>query len=142
MSIAIEGRDANEMKVFPRQDGSIRDDPGPPLDKPYETITISTSPDTEPFVFKGRSDTARTALAYIRLAHKRLRPMRRKLGAFRRCLAEEDCRPVELKAPLLLPEDRAFATQTELAVNRNVHGRQSCIDRNDQHWQQGGATLS
>ena len=61
------------MKVFLRQDGSIRDDPGPPLDKPYETITISTSPDTEPFVFKGRSDTARTALAYIRLAHKKHR---------------------------------------------------------------------
>jgi hypothetical protein len=58
---------SNEMRVFLRQDGSLRDDPGPPLDKPYETITINTSSET--FVFTGHSDaTARRALDYVRLA--------------------------------------------------------------------------
>ncbi|WP_192182599.1 hypothetical protein [Mesorhizobium amorphae] len=58
---------ANEMRVFLRHDGSIRNDPGPPLNKLYESITIKTS--SEEYVFNGRSDTARGALDYIRLAH-------------------------------------------------------------------------
>jgi hypothetical protein len=37
---------ANELKVFLRHDGSFRDDPGSPLDKPFETITIDTSSET------------------------------------------------------------------------------------------------
>jgi hypothetical protein len=59
---------ANETRVFLRQDGSIRNDPGAPLDQPYETITINTSSET--FVFIGRGDApARRALDYVRLAH-------------------------------------------------------------------------
>ena len=58
---------ANEMKVFLRHDGSLRDDPGSPLDKPYETMTINTSSET--FVFSGQGHgTARRALDNVRLA--------------------------------------------------------------------------
>ena len=60
---------ADEMRVFLRQDGSFRDDPGPPLDKPYETITINTSSET--FVFSGNGhSTARRALDNVRLARQ------------------------------------------------------------------------
>ena len=51
---------ANEMKVFLRKDGGMRDDPGPPLNRPYETITIKTS--SKDFVFQGKGDTARRVL--------------------------------------------------------------------------------
>jgi hypothetical protein len=60
--------DANEVKLFLRHDGSFRDDPGSPLDKPYDTITINTSSET--FVFSGNGhSTARRALDNVRLAH-------------------------------------------------------------------------
>ena len=58
---------ADEMRVFLRQDSTVRDDPGSPLDKPFETITINTSSET--FVFKGNGNsTARVALSNVRLA--------------------------------------------------------------------------
>jgi hypothetical protein len=58
---------ANELKLFLRHDGSFRDDPGSPLDKPFETITINTS--SEAFVFSGNGhSTPRKALDNVRLA--------------------------------------------------------------------------
>ncbi|TIL27431.1 hypothetical protein [Mesorhizobium sp.] len=42
----------------------IRNDPGPPLNKPYETITIVTSSET--FVFTGEGNTARGKLDIVR----------------------------------------------------------------------------
>ena len=58
---------SRELRLFLRHDGSFREDPGPQLDKPYETITINTS--SEAFVFKGNNHaTARRALGNVRLA--------------------------------------------------------------------------
>ena len=55
------------LRLFLRHDGSLRDDPGSPLDKPFETITINTSSET--FVFSGNGhSTARAALGNVRLA--------------------------------------------------------------------------
>ncbi|WP_181182756.1 hypothetical protein [Mesorhizobium sp. B3-1-9] len=47
----------NEMKVLLRDNVTLRDDPGPPLDKRYKTVTVHTK--HEPFIFVGEGDTAR-----------------------------------------------------------------------------------
>jgi hypothetical protein len=58
---------ASELKLFLRHDGSFRDDPGSPLDRPHATITINTSSET--FVFNGNGhSTPRRALDSVRLA--------------------------------------------------------------------------
>jgi hypothetical protein len=58
---------SSELRLFLRQDGSFRDDPGSALDKPFEAIIIKTSAET--FVFSGQSrSTARRALDNVRLA--------------------------------------------------------------------------
>jgi hypothetical protein len=58
---------SSELRLLLRHDGSFRDDPGPQLDKPYETITINTSSET--FVFTGNGhSTPRRALGSVRLA--------------------------------------------------------------------------
>ena len=48
---------ASELKLFLRHDGSFRDDPGSPLDKPFETITINTSSETFVFTRERQLDT-------------------------------------------------------------------------------------
>lgn len=58
---------SSELRLFLRHDGSFRDDPGAPLDRPYETITINTTSET--FVFNGNGNsTPRRALDNVRLA--------------------------------------------------------------------------
>ena len=57
----------NEMKVLLRGDVTLRNDPGPPLNKKYGRITVRTS--REEFVFVGEGDTARGALGYIQRAY-------------------------------------------------------------------------
>ena len=59
--------DETPMRVYLREDSSLRDDPGPPLNERHETIAIDTS--SESFLFQGQGDTARNALNNIRLAH-------------------------------------------------------------------------
>ncbi|MCF6126250.1 hypothetical protein EN904_05200 [Mesorhizobium sp. M7A.F.Ca.CA.001.07.2.1] len=59
----------DEMKVLLRKNVDFRDDPGPPLDRRYETVTVHTS--REPFVFVGEGDTARHVFDYIRRAHSK-----------------------------------------------------------------------
>ncbi|WP_143744527.1 hypothetical protein [Mesorhizobium prunaredense] len=52
------------MEIFLTKQAAIRNDPGPPLNKPYETITIVTS--SEKFVFTGEGNTARGKLDIVR----------------------------------------------------------------------------
>lgn len=60
------------MHVLLRADVTFgNNDPGPPLDKVYETVTVRTA--NGPFAFSGEGDTARHVFDYIRRAHAKSR---------------------------------------------------------------------